>query len=82
MSALAIIGGILIGLIFFTVVAASLTCSMQTKGFEYLNPLFLYGKFRVNWFGVLLLTLLLNVSTLPIAFCYWVYKLCTAGRKD
>jgi hypothetical protein len=42
----------------------------------------LYGKFRVNWFGVLLLTLLLNVSTLPIAFCYWVYKLCTTGRKD
>lgn len=48
---------------------------------EFLNPRYLYRRFRVNWFGLTVLTIVLNVLIAPVALCYWFYKLCTVGRK-
>ena len=50
--------------------------------FEYLNPLFLYDYHnKLNWFGVICLTLLYNLLCPLITIGYWFYKLCTVGRK-
>ena len=29
-----------------------------------------------NWFGVIMITLTVNMLLLPLAFCYWFYALC------
>ena len=57
-----------------------LSC-FNTEGFEFLNPRYLYRRFRVNWFGLTVLTIVLNALIAPVALCYWFYKLCTVGRK-
>ena len=45
------------------------------------NPIRNYEKWiEVNLFGVIILTLILNVIFIPYAFCYWIYKLITVGR--
>ena len=50
--------------------------------FEYLNPLFLYDYHnKLNWFGVICLTLFYNLLCPLITISYWFYKLCTIGRK-
>ena len=50
--------------------------------FEYLNPLFLYDYHsKLNWFGVICLTLLYNLLCPLITIINWFYKLCTIGRK-
>ena len=50
--------------------------------FDYLNPLFLYDHHnKLNWFGVICLTLLYNLLCPLITIAYWFYKLCTVGRK-
>ena len=45
------------------------------------NPLVIYEDFEVNIFGCILLTLLFHILLLPPALFYWLYKLCTVGRK-
>ena len=45
------------------------------------DPIRNYGKWiGVNLFGVIILTLILNVIFIPYAFCYWMYKVFTVGR--
>jgi len=47
-----------------------------------LNPIRNYNEWRkLNWFGISVITIILNIVCLPYAFCYWVYKLFTVGRK-
>ena len=55
--------------------------AMDTDSMEFVNPIYLYNRFKVNWFGAILMFLFFNVLTLPFAICYWVYKLCTVGRN-
>jgi hypothetical protein len=46
------------------------------------NPVENYRRWtNINWFGVILLTFLLNVICPGLAVCYWFWKLCTVGRK-
>ena len=45
------------------------------------NPVIIYRTEKVNWFGCLALTLLGNMLFPIFAICYWIYKLCTVGRK-
>lgn len=52
-----------------------------SDGFEFVNPIWLYKRFTVNYFGAGLLTILFNILFLPFACCYWLYKLCTTGRR-
>ena len=49
----------------------------------FLNPIRNYNKWRsMNWFGVGVSTLFLNIILLPYAIIYWIYKLFTVGRKN
>lgn len=52
-----------------------------SSGFEFVNPVWLYHHFRVNWVGLILLTILFNAVSMPYSIGYWIYKLCTYGRK-
>ena len=51
------------------------------EGFEYLNPMWLYSNFRVNYFGCALLTVLHNLLCPLGAAYYWLIYVCTVGRK-
>ena len=61
---------------------AAIGDSLKAKGLEFVNPVWLYKRFRVNWFGAFFLALLFSLLTVPYAICYWFYKLCTVGRND
>ena len=45
------------------------------------NPFAIYEAFDVNILGCIILTLLFHVLLLPPAPFYWLYKLCTVGRR-
>ena len=46
------------------------------------NPIRNYNQWRkINWFGVIVATILLNVIFPLYAIVYWGYKLVTIGRK-
>ena len=49
--------------------------------FRVLNPIYIYKKIRVNWFGAACLTLVFNLICPVVSLGYWFYKLCTVGRK-
>lgn len=47
------------------------------------NPINNYKTWtRFNWFGIAIITLLLNIVLIPYAIVYWIYKLLTVGRKE
>ena len=48
------------------------------------NPIRNYKKWiKLNWLGISIITLLLNIIFIPYAFCYWgIYKAFTVGRKN
>ena len=54
-------------------------------GFEDLENLFdpvvRYNTGDFNLFGVVIITILLNIAFAPMAIIYWFYKLCTIGRR-
>ena len=50
-------------------------------GFRFVNPLFIYEQVKVNWFGCILITVILHILLPVVAVLYWLYKLCTVGRK-
>lgn len=58
-----------------------LTDACCHNGFAWVNPLFIYRHAKVNWFGASLLALIANVSIPCWAIMYWIYKLCTVGRR-
>ena len=46
------------------------------------NPIINYNRWtQFNWFGIAVLTLLLNIVLAPYAIIYWIYKLFIVGRK-
>jgi hypothetical protein len=46
------------------------------------NPIRNYNQWRkINWFGVIVATILLNVIFPLYAIVYWGYKLVTVGRR-
>lgn len=54
----------------------------EQLNFLFFNPIRNYNKWRsMNWFGVGVCTLFLNIILLPYAIIYWIYKLFTVGRK-
>lgn len=49
----------------------------------YFNPIKNYNKWtQFNWFGITIITLIINIVFLPYAICYWIYKLFTIGRRE
>lgn len=50
-------------------------------GLAFVNPKYLYSRFRVNWFGAIMLSIIFLALTAPVTIWYWVYKLFTVGRR-
>jgi hypothetical protein len=50
-------------------------------GIEFVNPLVIYKENGVNWFGAILLATIYGAMCPVATFIYWLYKLCTVGRK-
>ena len=48
---------------------------------SFVNPIVIYNKIKVNWFGAWLLAIVCNVALPAIAIIYWIYKICTVGRE-
>ena len=48
---------------------------------SFVNPIVIYDKIKVNWFGAWLLAIVCNVALPVIAIPYWIYKICTVGRQ-
>lgn len=53
----------------------------MSHGWEFVNPIYIHKCNHVNWFGAFLVALLYNFLCPIGSICYWVYKLCTVGRK-
>ena len=66
----------LIGALIFTIGA---TDGLDWE--ELFNPNRIYQCHKVNRFGAYLLALIANLSIPCYAIIYWIYKLCTVGRK-
>ena len=45
------------------------------------NPVVIYKKTRVNWFGAFFLGIIAFILATPIALVFYIYKLCTVGRR-
>jgi hypothetical protein len=86
MTTSAIIGAIMFfGTIYFSI-TIGVMCDLSEKhtwinGFNFLNPAQLHQHIKVNWFGTALIAVVLNVLFAPYAIVYWIYKLCTIGRR-
>lgn len=48
---------------------------------SFVNPIVIYNKIKVNWFGAWLLAIVCNVTLPVMAIPYWIYKICTVGRE-
>ena len=57
------------------------TANNDTAGFSWCNPCFIYNHTKVNWFGAIFLALIVNITLPFTSILYWLYKLCTFGRK-
>jgi hypothetical protein len=55
---------------------------LDAQGFEFVNPVYIYKNCRVNAFGAILVAFLLSLICPIGTICYWIYKLCTVGRKE
>lgn len=49
--------------------------------FSFVNPFVIYREFEVNYFGAALICILANILLPVIAIPYWIYKICTIGRR-
>ena len=53
----------------------------DADGLEFLNPVWYHRNIRVNWFGAVIITLILSLICPIASVGYWFYKLCTFGRN-
>ena len=49
--------------------------------FDFFNPCWIYNHVRVNIIGCILLTIFVHILCPIFAIGYWIYKICTIGRK-
>lgn len=80
------IEGLIIGGGIFWIAAMIIVCTLIEhkwccRNFTFLQPNIIYHHTKLNYFGVVVVCLALNLFFLPTALCYWFYKLCTVGRK-
>lgn len=76
-----IIYGIFAWLILQSIVGMLINYNWVCEGLAFLQPDVIYHNTKLNYFGVGMMCLVLNLFFLPIALCYWFYKLCTIGRR-
>jgi hypothetical protein len=76
-----IIGGSFSWLIIQCIVGMLINYNWVCRGLTFLQPDIIYDNTKLNYFGVGVVCLMLNLFFLPMALCYWFYKLCTVGRR-
>lgn len=69
------------GFALFAIIYDSFHITGETNFDNVLLPNKLYENTKLNWFGTILLWLLLNFLLLYISIGYWFCKLLTVGRK-
>ena len=50
--------------------------------FSSMNPIKIYKTYKVNYFGAALICIIHNFLCPIGSIGYWIYKICTVGRKD
>ena len=48
---------------------------------SYVNPIKIYRTYRVNYLGTALICIIYNLLCPICSIGYWIYKICTFGRK-
>ena len=76
-----IIAGSFVWLITQCIVGVLINSTWICRGLTFLQPDIIYHNTKLNYFGVGVVCLVLNLFYLPMALCYWFYKLCTVGRR-
>ena len=66
--------------IIFWIVFLTSDC-FANVGLSFFNPIVLYNNIKVNWFGASFLAIVFNLMLPSAAVFYWIYKICTVGRK-
>ena len=54
--------------------------SVDGANFSFVNPIVIYNKIKVNWFGAIVLAVIFNILLPAISIPYWIYKIFTVGR--
>jgi hypothetical protein len=93
MDAIEIKAAIFFGVYIFFLIEAFVLIGTVQMDLSFLNPIRNYNMWtNINWFGIIIITLLLNIICAPYAIGYWLYKfisvICnlvrfifTVGRK-
>lgn len=76
-----IVMGCLIGVLYNAVGYLICLWIFTTDCFDFFNPCWIYAHVRVNIIGCILLTIFTNILSPIVAIGYWIYKICTVGRK-
>ena len=58
-----------------------IVASASGVNLSFVNPIVIYNKIKVNWFGAWLLAIVCNIVLPVVAIIYWIYKICTVGRQ-
>lgn len=45
------------------------------------NPIVKYEEGNLNWFGTIIMTIVVTIILMPMAIVFWIYKLFTVGRR-
>ena len=53
----------------------------EFNDFSFVNPIKIYKTYRVNYFGAALICIIYNLLCPIGSIGYWIYKICTVGRK-
>ena len=70
-----------LGILLICCISPTIDYGMSVENFEAFNPKWIYDNFSVNWFGCILLTLIVNLACPIGSIGYWFYKLCAIGRR-
>ena len=81
MAATIILFTIVYAVVFGTATGVIVCALPDDIGLAFFNPMVLYEHWQVNWFGAYFLGILFSVLLAPLSIWYWLYKLCTVGRK-
>lgn len=75
----------LIGFLILLLIGAGSKIIGECPNSDFFSPLWLYENFYVNWFGALIMCVILNIICPVWSIGFWIYKfgrfIFTVGRK-
>lgn len=74
---MSILESVIVALIVSSILAVSCLDIFQNG---YFNPVSVYKRIKVNWFGAWFIAILCNICFPVVALSYWFYGLCKIGR--